>query len=304
MAPACAGPDGRAARRGLSGVFRRLGLPATRRTDGGVASAALSRDGTGRRDPGGLRARSLAARGLAAVLLATFAALLALPLQAQAQTTVPHDWSLIPSGLGPGDKFRLLFLSSTKRNASSTAIGTYNTFIQDLAAVGHADIQAYKSDFKVVGCTNSRSAKANTNTRTSDTDAPIYWLGGSKVADNYADFYDGSWDDEANDKNELGTNGPATSQEVDYPFTGCEHDGTEYSGRYLGHAVRIAVGRPNASGSTNGPLSNDDFAAGYLQHPSLLRPLPGLRCRARGPARRCVSGPRPTTRSRAGQKQR
>ena len=179
VAPACAGPDGRAARRGLSGVFRRLGLPATRRTDGGVASAALSGDGTGRRDPGGLRARSLAARGLAAVLLATFAALLALPLQAQAQTTVPHDWSLIPSGLGPGDNFRLLFLSSTKRNASSTAIGTYNTFIQDLAAVGHADIQAYKSDFKVVGCTNSRSAKANTNTRTSDTDAPIYWLGGS-----------------------------------------------------------------------------------------------------------------------------
>ena len=39
-------------------------------------------------ESGRLRARSLAARGLAAVLI-TFAALFALPLQAQAQTIVP-----------------------------------------------------------------------------------------------------------------------------------------------------------------------------------------------------------------------
>ena len=143
---------------------------------------ALMRAEPGR--PGCWPARSLAERALAAVLLAAFAALLALPLQVQAQTLVPHDWSLTPAGLGVGDKFRLIFLSSTKRNGSSSSIGTYNTFIQDLAAVGHADIQAYKSDFKVVGCTNSKSAKANTNTRSSDTDAPIYWLGGNKVADN------------------------------------------------------------------------------------------------------------------------
>ena len=88
--------------------------------------------------PGRVRARSLAARGLAAVLLAAFAALLALPLQAQAQTLVPLDWSLTPSGLGEGDKFRLLFLSSTTRDGTSSSIGDYNTFIQDPAAAGHA----------------------------------------------------------------------------------------------------------------------------------------------------------------------
>ena len=37
---------------------------------------------------------------------------------------------------------------------------------------------------------------------------PIYWLNGAKAADQYEDFYDGSWDDEANDKNESGTNAP------------------------------------------------------------------------------------------------
>ena len=88
---ACPGPEGGAAGRGVSGVFRCPGLPIGRRADGGVASAALPGNATGRRDPGRLRARSLAAHGLAAVLLAAFAALLALPPQAQAQTALPWD---------------------------------------------------------------------------------------------------------------------------------------------------------------------------------------------------------------------
>ena len=33
-------------------------------------------------------------------------------------------------------------------------------------------------------------ARDNTETTSSDTDAPIYWLDGAKVADNYADLYD------------------------------------------------------------------------------------------------------------------
>ena len=56
---------------------------------------------------------------------------------------------------------------------------------------------------------------------------PIYWLNGAKAADEYEDFYDGSWDDEANDKNESGTDGPDTSLAVNWPITGCDHDGTE-----------------------------------------------------------------------------
>ena len=33
---------------------------------------------------------------------------------------VPLDWSLKPAGIGPGERFRLIFLSSTKRNAASS----------------------------------------------------------------------------------------------------------------------------------------------------------------------------------------
>ena len=75
---------------------------------------------------------------------------------------VPIDWALKPSGLEAGDRFRLLFLSSTERDASSTGISVYNGFVQDLAAAGHTDIQAYGSQFRAVGCTSAVDAVDNT----------------------------------------------------------------------------------------------------------------------------------------------
>ena len=178
--------------------------------------------------------------------------------------SVPSDWSLIPTGLSTGDKFRLLFLSSAKRNASSTDIADYNTFIQTRAAAGHTDIQDYSADFRAVGCTADTDARDNTKTTytTTDKGVPIYWLNGAKAADEYEDFYDGSWDDEANDKNESGTNGLDTSQISNYPVTGCDHDGTEnFTGsnlsRALGAAGGTKVGRPNSSNALHGPLSSN-----------------------------------------------
>ena len=84
----------------------------------------------------------------------------------------------------------------------------------------------------MVGCTAAVDARDNTSTTYTATDkgVPIYWLNGAKAADEYEDFYDGSWDDEANDKNESGTNGPDTSQNNNLPLTGCSHDGTELQG--------------------------------------------------------------------------
>ena len=71
----------------------------------------------------------------------------------------------------------------------------------------------------MVGCTAATDARDNTSTTYTATDkgVPIYWLNGAKAADEYEDFYDGSWDDEVNDTNESGTDGPDTSQQVDLP---------------------------------------------------------------------------------------
>ena len=190
---------------------------------------------------------------------------------------VPSDWSLIPAGLGGGDQFRLLFLSSTKRDGSSSDISDYNTFIQDLAAAGHTDIRAYSSGFRVVGCTTAVDARDNTGSTytNSDKGVPIYWLGGSKAADDYADFYDGSWDDEANDRDESGALGPNTSLLANYPITGCDHDGTEAffsnSSRALGGGGNVGVGRPNDSSSGSGPIGSAQEV-----NPVNNRPLYGL----------------------------
>ena len=50
------------------------------------------------------------------------------------------------------------------------------------------------SGFRVVGST--ADVDARDNTATTGTGVRIYWLYGNKVADNYDDFYDGTWDDE------------------------------------------------------------------------------------------------------------
>ena len=49
-----------------------------------------------------------------------------------AQTEVAADWTLIPSGLGADDSFRLLIVTSTRQTAESTTIGDYDTVVQDV----------------------------------------------------------------------------------------------------------------------------------------------------------------------------
>ena len=192
-----------------------------------------------------------------------------------AETTVPADWSLIPTGLGAGDRFRLIFISSTTRNATATAIGDYNTFVQTAASNGHTDIQSHSSTFRVVGSTADVDARDNTATTYTNDDkgVAIYWLGGAKVADEYEDFYDGTWDDEANAKDESGSD-RSTSLDTDKPLTGSDHNGTEaFSGsssRALG-ASSVQLGSPNSSTSGYGPLGSN-----FATLNSSARPFYGL----------------------------
>ena len=185
-------------------------------------------------------------------------------------TKAPANWSLTPTGLATGAKFRLLFLSSTKRDALSTDIADYNTFVQGRAAAGHADIQAYSAGFRAVGCTSDTDARDNTLTTFTGDDkgVPIYWLDGAKAAADYEDFYDGSWDDEVSDKNESGADAHDTSQEANFPATGCKHDGTEAFrssaetvSRGLGATAGfMRLGRPNSSGNLEGPIDGNHTA--------------------------------------------
>ena len=171
---------------------------------------------------------ALASGLLRACLLAGLALGVVVPSPVHAQTEVPADWALTPSGLSAGDTFRLIFATRAKRRANAEDIADYNTFVQTAAAAGHSAIQSHSAGFRVVGCTAGVDARDNTATTytSSDKGVPVYWLGGNKVADDYEDFYDGSWDDEANPKDEAGSN-RSLRQVGNQPWTGCDHDGTE-----------------------------------------------------------------------------
>ena len=169
-----------------------------------------------------------------------------------ANPVVPLDWALKPSGLTGGDQFRLLFTTHTgSRAPDSTDIADYNTYVQGQANAGsaHTAIKPYASGFRVVGSTADVDARDNTSTRytSNDKGVPIYWLNGNKVADDYEDFYDSTWDDEANSTRRDGavrfpTNG--------FVFTGSRNDGRAAPTTPFG-ASAVEVGRLSGAG---GPL--------------------------------------------------
>lgn len=197
---------------------------------------------------------------LAAALTLVVALLLFAPPPEAAAETVPvanADGSydilsfraIVPPGLSDGDKFRLLFITSNRRQATVTDISVYNTFVQGFAARGHDDIRPYSSAFRVVGSTADVDARVNTDmwdsansiwkdgstTATKDsTGIPIYWLKNNpdqKVADSYADFYDDRWDHDT-ERWETGI-APSAGRRY-FVYTGAQNDGTKHTTNYLG----------------------------------------------------------------------
>ena len=261
--------------RGVSGVFRRLriglrtGLRTgmTRGTGAGRVPAASGEAGHG---AGFARLRPALFRAAACLALAA-AALLAVPGGAQAQENPVRGWSLTPSGLSDGDRFRLIFVTTDTGGTTSSDIEVYNAFVQSQAAAGHTAIRAYSSQFRVVGSTATVDARDNTGT--TGTGVPIYWLNGSKVADNYADFYDGSWDDEANPRNQSGRSIAGTLSAA----TGSNDGGTEYfAGDNSSHALGKATlrsGRLNDNRPGINPLSAGNRGAGSSSRFYALSPV-------------------------------
>ena len=159
---------------------------------------------------------------------------------------VPRDWSLIPSGVDAGEYFRLLFVTSGKRNAESSKIASYNAFVQKQAASGHDDIRAYSGRFAVLGSTDTVDARDNTrSTHTSDDKGvPIYWLNGPRMAEHYADFYDRSWSNRDPGRNQSG-------ESVDFSQDERISTGTNYEGTAavpLG-GFTVTVGAPGHGSS-------------------------------------------------------
>ena len=147
-------------------------------------------------------------------------------------------------------------------NDSPTAsdIDVYNEFVQAQAAAGHADIQEHAGQFRVLGSTAAVDARDNTETTSSDTDAPIYWLNGAKVADGYTDLYDGTWQEEANRRTAAGD----LKTDSNFVWTGSDDNGTKRTESSVSVAMgetSVRQGEMDNTGSGRNPLSGTTVTA-------------------------------------------
>ena len=188
-----------------------------------------------------------------------------------AQTEVPVDWALKPADIGAGEQFRLMFVTSTTRDATSTAITDYNTFVSTRALAGVTAMQAYANDFTALVSTQAVNARANTLTRATDTDAPIYWVragtvgASNRAADDYADFYDGTWQNSSAGRTESGNLYGFFSGRL---WTGTNTNGTTHGTQFMGASASTIRWRIQS-----GSITTDSGAPSGSQNIVALSPV-------------------------------
>ncbi len=101
-----------------------------------------------------------------------------------------------PTDLSLGDQYRLAFVTSTTRDATSSEIAVYNAFVTT-AANSQMDLADLGATWTVIGSTPTVDARDNTGTKPTlfggTVGVPIYLLDGiTEIADNNADLWDGS----------------------------------------------------------------------------------------------------------------
>jgi len=98
----------------------------------------------------------------------------------------------LPTGIAPGEPYRLVFVTSTTRDATATDIATYNAFVTAVAN-SVPELADLATTWTAIGSTFSVSARDNTNTNPLlEFGIPIYNVGDALVATHNADLWDGS----------------------------------------------------------------------------------------------------------------
>ena len=146
-------------------------------------------------------------------------------------TVVPATWSLLPSGVQPGDKFRMVYVTRGETAATSTDIATYDAFVREeitgnqLKNGGVDALKPFARHFVAIAGTAEEDSNGNIlgnarrklpasvhgefsasdPWRADHPNVPFHWVGGAKVADSNADFTDRTWDDESNPRHADGT---------------------------------------------------------------------------------------------------
>jgi len=144
--------------------------------------------------------------------------------------------NVAPAGLGPGDPYRLAFVTSATRDMTSSNIGDYDAFVTGVANT-NATLAALGTSWQVIGSTASIDARDHTNTNPNlGPGVPIYNLNGQLLAANNADLWDGVLSALLN----FDENGDVASEDELFMATGTHDDGTiafEFGATGLGGAM-------------------------------------------------------------------
>jgi hypothetical protein len=96
---------------------------------------------------------------------------------------------LVPPGLALGDPYRLIFVTSTTRDATSTDIADYNAFVTS-AANAVTDLAALGTTWTAIASTSSIDARDNTATNpTVSSGVPIFNLAGTLMWFDYVGLW-------------------------------------------------------------------------------------------------------------------
>ena len=177
---------------------------------------------------------------------------------------VPDNWALKPADIGAGEQFRLIFQASG-HPATSADIATYNSHVRSDAGAGVTALRSYADDFRALVSTQAVNVRTNTMTRATDTGVPIYWVrsdpvvAGDRVADNYADFYDGSW---ATGGTGYGARGFSRLLDTHVTWTGSNANGTTHSTGYMGASSNLAIWSVSSSGAIS-TVAEDPPSSNY-----------------------------------------
>lgn len=149
------------------------------------------------------------------------------------------DIVIQPPGLNIGDQYRLVFVTSGTRNAQSSNIADYNSFVTTQANQSAA-LTALGTTWTVIGSTSTVDARDNTGTNPdTSVGVPIYNLQGQLNAANNSDLWDGSL------LNPIRFNQVGLVNDAPEVFTGSDSNGVKSLSPqwYLGSDAASVIGR-------------------------------------------------------------
>jgi len=153
----------------------------------------------------------------------------------------------VPVGLNPGDQYRLVFVTSTTRDATSANLADYNAFVT-AAANSVSELAALGANWRAIASTaGNPNARTNTNTdfAVDGAGVKIFLLDGTTiVADDNQDLWDGTLDNAIN-RDESG----AVLAGSGFPDAGV-WTGTSFTGV-------VSPGGRGLGGIPNGPMVGD-----------------------------------------------